>query len=104
MFSQAGIVRDAGGLKDLLVTIKSLKDKQKEILKNDKSTAVVKLGMMLDVAQAICLSALMREESRGSHFRADYPDQREDYLGNFVIKKVKEEMEIRFVPSQNKAT
>ena len=28
---------------------------------------------MLDIAEAICMGALARRESRGSHYRIDYP-------------------------------
>ena len=28
---------------------------------------------MLDIAEAICMGALARRESRGSHYRLDYP-------------------------------
>ncbi len=94
MSSRAAILRDAGGLEEALAVINSLGDK----ISGKKSIAALKLGMMLDVARAVCLSALMRRESRGSHFRLDYPGERDDYLGNFQVKKVEEEMEVTFVP------
>lgn len=94
MSRHAGILREAGGLEESLAAIDSLKKK----LPDKKTVSVLKLGMMLDVAQSICLSALMRRESRGSHFRMDYPDERAEYMGNFLVKKIKEKIEIQFVP------
>jgi succinate dehydrogenase/fumarate reductase flavoprotein subunit len=35
-------------------------------------TAALELGSMLDVAEAVAHSALLRRESRGSHSRSDY--------------------------------
>ncbi len=37
----------------------------------------LELGHMLDVCQAICAGALARQESRGGHYRDDFP-QRDD--------------------------
>ncbi|MFZ5650111.1 MAG: FAD-binding protein [Bacillota bacterium] len=89
----AGILRDAKGLEESLAVINSLKNK----LPDKKTVSALKLGMMLDVAHSICLSALMRRESRGSHFRLNYPDEREEYLGNFLVRKIKGKIEIKFV-------
>jgi succinate dehydrogenase / fumarate reductase flavoprotein subunit len=33
----------------------------------------IELGYMLDCAEMICVSAIERKESRGAHFRTDYP-------------------------------
>ena len=35
----------------------------------------MELGFMLDVAETICLSALARKESRGAHYRHDFPKE-----------------------------
>ncbi|MCL6611660.1 MAG: FAD-binding protein [Peptococcaceae bacterium] len=99
MSSRAGILRDAGGLEEALAVINSLGDK----ISGRKSVSALKLGMMLDVARAVCLSALMRRESRGSHFRLDHPGERDDYLGNFLVKKANGEVEATFVPRGNPA-
>ncbi len=83
MIAQAGMLRDAESLQACLNTIDALEEK----LAGQKSLGNLKLGMMLDVARAISLSALAREESRGSHYRLDFPDMCDNYLGNFLIQK-----------------
>ncbi|NLI12184.1 MAG: FAD-dependent oxidoreductase [Peptococcaceae bacterium] len=40
---------------------------------------------MLKVSEAVLLSASMRKESRGSHYREDYPAKDEAYMSNMVI-------------------
>jgi fumarate reductase flavoprotein subunit len=42
---------------------------------NTDLTALLELGAMLDVAQAIAHSAANRKESRGSHQRLDHPER-----------------------------
>jgi succinate dehydrogenase / fumarate reductase flavoprotein subunit len=44
----------------------------------------IDLGSMLTCAEAITRSALMRTESRGGHFRDDYPDKAKEF-GTFNI-------------------
>jgi succinate dehydrogenase / fumarate reductase flavoprotein subunit len=46
------------------------------------------LPNLLTVSEAITRSALARKESRGGHFRADYP-HKDDHFGkvNFVLSK-----------------
>jgi succinate dehydrogenase / fumarate reductase flavoprotein subunit len=38
----------------------------------------MEVGYMLDLAEAITLGALNREESRGAHFREDFPDRNDE--------------------------
>lgn len=94
MSSRAGILRDAAGLGEALAEIDSIK----KALYGKTGLAAMKLGMMLDVARAVCLPALARRESRGAHFRLDHPDEREEFLGNFLVRKVNGEPVAEFVP------
>jgi succinate dehydrogenase / fumarate reductase flavoprotein subunit len=58
------------------------------------------LKNLLTVSEAITRSALERKESRGGHFREDYPDKDPSFgKFNFVIKKGQGgEMEISRAP------
>ncbi|MHA1653719.1 MAG: hypothetical protein ACTSYX_05245 [Candidatus Thorarchaeota archaeon] len=42
-------------------------------LKHDAIIRALELGNMLKVAECIVLGALHREESRGAHWRTDFP-------------------------------
>ena len=47
----------------------------------------VELGYMLDLAEVIVASALSRKESRGAHFREDYPKRNDEtYLVHTLIR------------------
>lgn len=69
--------------KTLLLTldvIESLRERYKNIGIDDKSRKfnldlleAVELGFMLDLAQVITVAALHRQESRGGHYREDFP-------------------------------
>jgi len=46
------------------------------------------LRNLLDVSEAITRSALERQESRGGHFRADFPDKTTEFESiNIVVKR-----------------
>lgn len=85
MTKHCGVFRDDKSLNHALQRIKDLNDGyRKEIMVKDKSKQfntdlleALELGHMLDFAEAIVVSALAREESRGAHYRKDFP-QRDD--------------------------
>jgi succinate dehydrogenase/fumarate reductase flavoprotein subunit len=39
----------------------------------------ISLLNMLEVSQIVAYSALQRNESRGAHYRSDYPERNDDY-------------------------
>jgi succinate dehydrogenase / fumarate reductase flavoprotein subunit len=49
------------------------------------------VGNLLAVSEAITLSALERKESRGGHFREDYPDKGAEFgTFNIVVKRARD--------------
>jgi succinate dehydrogenase / fumarate reductase, flavoprotein subunit len=65
---------------------------------------------MITVSEAITRAAIERTESRGAHFRDDYPDKSKEWGGrNIVIRRgergemVMEHIPVRELPSELKA-
>jgi succinate dehydrogenase / fumarate reductase flavoprotein subunit len=60
----------------------------------------IDLGNLLTVSEAIARSALERKESRGGHFREDYPDRNPEYAAFNIVARMGPDgsMEIRRVP------
>jgi succinate dehydrogenase / fumarate reductase flavoprotein subunit len=82
MTSQAGIFRNEPDLLSAKGKIKELKKrflkigiKQKDPAFNHEFIQYWDLEGMLHLAEAIVEGALARKESRGSHFRVDYPNR-----------------------------
>ena len=82
MHQQVGLYRDGQGLGEALEKVKELKARYGRVAipsaegaYNPALATLLELGNMLDVAQVIVASALARTESRGAHFRTDFPER-----------------------------
>ena len=75
-------------------TVVQLKGRYADIGLSDRSkifnTEVVQaleLGHMLDVAEAVAVSAVARKESRGAHTRTDFPTRNDqEFLKHSLVK------------------
>ena len=57
------------------------------------------MGHQLDLAEVILLSALHRKESRGAHFRMDFPERDDqNFLKHTFVFKTPEGLEVRYKP------
>ena len=84
MWDDAGIVRDKAGLERAAARLETLRDELLEVGVADGNRAYnltwqdwLNLDSLLHVSKAIVHAALAREDSRGAHFREDYPEVRD---------------------------
>ncbi len=104
MESCCGVFRDKERLAKGIEKIQGLKERYKKVSLSDKSEsfntellAVFELGNMLDVAEAILIGAVSREESRGAHSRTDFPKRDDEkWLKHTLINKTNGELKIRY--------
>jgi succinate dehydrogenase / fumarate reductase flavoprotein subunit len=80
MWDYVGVFRDENGLKTAISEIFKLREEAKNTYVLDKSKVyntefynALELKNMLDLALVIATTALNRKESRGDHYRLDYP-------------------------------
>jgi fumarate reductase flavoprotein subunit len=81
MWEKVGIIRDAAGLKEANAELESLERELDGASLPDAERAFnltwhdwLNLKSLLAVSRAITVAALAREDSRGAHFRADFPE------------------------------
>jgi fumarate reductase flavoprotein subunit len=95
-----GIYRTTAGMQQCLTTLQQLKQRYQQLQISDHSKIFnyellqhYELGFGLDVAEAMCASALARQESRGAHQRLDASMQSRndtDYLQHSIAQLMPE--------------
>jgi len=76
LVEKVGIFRERKGLEEAVNKIGELKERYQQATAGGQSLVdVLQLGGMLDLASAVVTGALARQESRGAHYRLDYPER-----------------------------
>jgi fumarate reductase (CoM/CoB) subunit A len=102
MWDNVGIYRTGDALRTALNEIAKMKTKVSDISTRNKSLSYNKewiesleIPNMLLAAEMVTRAALMRNESRGAHFRRDFPKvDNKNWLANIHIAKNGEEMRL----------
>jgi succinate dehydrogenase/fumarate reductase flavoprotein subunit len=89
MWEKAGIVRSGASLKEAIQEINECQKTVASLTAGDPATllAIIETRFAAATAQLVAESALRREESRGTHYRTDCPNQLEKYAKPITIQK-----------------
>src|SRR3989344_3871268 len=93
MWNSTGIVRNEEHLESALKEIKNIRKEAENVavsgsrIYNHDWIQYIDIMAMIPVCEMIISSALMRKESRGAHYRTDYPDKDDKWMKNIVAKK-----------------
>jgi len=101
MWQKVGIIRGKDGLEKALEEIKEIGTSLKEVrIRDDRGLMrYLELEHMVLLSEMVCRSALLRTESRGAHYRSDYPEEDNDrWLQNSWIRKHGSAMKLEAVP------
>jgi succinate dehydrogenase / fumarate reductase flavoprotein subunit len=106
MMDKASVFRDAKGLTAMREKLRELRARYRQAKVEDQSACyntelleVIELGALLDLAEVLVESALVRQESRGAHFREDFP-KRDDpnWLKHTLAYKGEKGIDFRYKP------
>jgi fumarate reductase (CoM/CoB) subunit A len=107
MWGKAGLFRNE---QDLNAALRFIKDKQKVVASqlsvrnkatryNTEWICALELQDMLLVTEMLVRSALLRKDSRGAHYRTDYPSpDNENWFANIVVSKHNGKMTLQKIP------
>ena len=107
MMDNAGVFRTAETLERAAKDISDLKDRYRDVAIDDPGkvfntdlTEAIELGFLLDLAEVLVASAQARKESRGGHYREDFPERNDtDYLKHTLAYRGSDGgIEIRYKP------
>jgi succinate dehydrogenase / fumarate reductase flavoprotein subunit len=80
MDANAQVFRTEESLRQALTDIRALQERYRHVSVQDKGKVyntdqleALELGFLLDIAEVVVVGALNRQESRGGHFREDFP-------------------------------
>ena len=93
-WNKVGVARTEAELTEALSGIEQIAEEVRRVkvtggpAYNMMYTTYLDILSMLDATRMIASSAMLREETRGAHFRQDFPEQRDEYgLFNIFLKR-----------------
>jgi len=101
MWEKVAIVRDEKTLNEALAQLQEMK---KEIVNldvkntkqyNDDLLTALEIINMVDICILTVKSAILRKESRGAHYRSDFPETKDEWKKSIVINKNEIKFEAR---------
>jgi len=101
---KASVFKDKKSLAEALEDITRIKEdisfcglKDKSLTFNTNLTDFIEFKNILEIAQIYLLSALNREESRGSHIRSDFPQSNDDCIKNSIFSTREKEFTFKLL-------
>jgi L-aspartate oxidase len=85
MWRQAGLMREAFALGDAESKIRFWEGVL--LGRAARSHKFIDLANMLLVSRLVCAASLVREESRGTHFRRDFPETRAAWQKHIIVRR-----------------
>lgn len=84
MSAKVGVLRNGEGMREAVIEIDALEHKNK----------APRFANTLTTAKLVAIAGLLREESRGGHYRTDFPEEREEWKHRTFITLKEAEAEI----------
>ncbi|WP_193767621.1 L-aspartate oxidase [Halorientalis pallida] len=99
LWDHAGIRRDGPSLADGRAALADLRERARHVGVAGDHTGrpfefAVDLGFMLTLADVILRTAARRTESRGAHYRTDYPERDPDWRRNVLVTRDGEDLRL----------
>lgn len=106
MWEYIGCIRNAAMMKKGLVRLEAMREEVEADLKVDPTAGfnwewaqALQVRSLLAVAEMLTRAALFREESRGTHFREDFPEPDDiNWLAHTMIRKEGKQMMVSKIP------
>jgi succinate dehydrogenase/fumarate reductase flavoprotein subunit len=100
----SGIIRSRVRLENALGNILALREKAAVIGAEDPIDLMKRMEFqnMLLVSEMVIRAALVRKESRGAHYRNDYPQESLKWQSNIMFRKQNDEIQLEAIDSASR--
>jgi succinate dehydrogenase / fumarate reductase flavoprotein subunit/fumarate reductase flavoprotein subunit len=104
MWEKVGLVRNGADLSSALDELAVISERAEQQSANPQTTFNLGWNEALDVtnictnAQLVARGALLRQESRGSHFRSDFPKPNPEWLKRIRLVKNGDRTDVSYLP------
>jgi len=106
MHDKCSVFRDEKNLDDALKAVRRLRERCQNVTLEDKGSnfnqeivETLELSFMLDLSEAIIVSATVRKESRGAHYREDFPNRDDkNFLKHTLVSRSPDGPKISYKP------
>ncbi|MBI4531647.1 MAG: succinate dehydrogenase flavoprotein subunit [Candidatus Latescibacteria bacterium] len=106
LMDKASVFRHESDLQRVLTTLRELKERYSNVSIHDRGKRfntdlleALELGYLLDLAETLVVSALTRQESRGAHYREDFPTRDDaNWLKHSLAYRTDKGWELRYKP------
>jgi succinate dehydrogenase / fumarate reductase, flavoprotein subunit len=92
MNDKVGLARNSSSLQTALDQLNALKDRYRAIrlrntsrIYNSELTSYLELGSLLNIGELVVMAAQARMESRGAHYRTDFPERNDSQWSRHTI-------------------
>jgi L-aspartate oxidase len=83
-WKHGGILRSREGLESAIATLENMNSTPVAV----PGLLAIELRNIFEVTGLIARSALWREESRGAHYRTDFPEKKKPFLRDSLLKRL----------------
>ncbi len=106
MMDRVSVFRDEAGLRAAIEALRGLRERYRNVAIGDKGLRfntelmeTLEVGFLLDLAEATAVAALARQESRGAHYREDFPERNDaSWLKHSLAFRTGKGVELRYKP------
>jgi len=102
MWDHVGLVRSGPKLTETLAAFRNLREHVLPTVKVTNKSRVLnrewmeflELENLLDIGEAMAASSLQRPETRGAHYRTDFPDTDSNWTANLIVRRMAGELQV----------
>src|SRR5262249_49570151 len=95
MWDHVGLVRSGPRLEETLRAFRDIREQVRPNVKVNSRSRVLnrewmeslELENLLDIGEAMAASSLQRKETRGAHYRTDFPELDPQWTANIVVRR-----------------